>query len=210
MTIRLGRAGALALVVGLLSIVGVSGCGGSSTQQPARLEHAKRHYQHQVAAGTIVPAHAEPRSQASLHPPDCMRAKVSLGRAAGTIDFSAVCFTSPKGGRVGFDLERAPLYGLRGTAPSIVSFSKRLKVLGSGAISQPGSCVSKRGNELFCSARAMGRIVLSGALAVNPRTRCSNGVAIVRVSSPPCGKAGEACSLVATVRTLATGPPRGC
>jgi hypothetical protein len=205
--VTIGRVGAVVVALGLVSIV--SGCGGSGTQQPNRLEVAKRRYQRQVAAGAIVPAHAEPKRQASLHPPDCMRAKASLGRSADTIYFSAVCFTSPKGGRVGFGLERAPLYGLRGTEASIVSFSKRPKVVGSGAIRPNGSCVSKRSNELFCSAGARGRIVLSGSLMVNPQTRCSNEVSIVRVSSPPC-KAGEACSLVAIVRTLATGPPRGC
>lgn len=201
------------VLAAVLALLSMPACGEESSSTEGKLDREgfADGYGPEISPG-VYKIEDEPKSQQSLTPPDCMRARVFVGREPGEVDFVAECFTGPKGGRVGFTvgghwLDEEEQEG----DPGVRGFSRRPRSTGPGAVDSYGSCKRFRKElSLNCEARARGRVTISGDLQFNPEERCSIGVSVI-VRRPVERCRDTLCAMPDyRGRFLASGKPSGC
>jgi hypothetical protein len=132
----------------------------------------------------------------------CSRAVVKTGHRAMTITFSLRCSGPRRGRTVGFAIWRYP-----GRASGIVAYGAPVRVTGAGARSGRARCSLNRGT-LGCHTSIDGPVRIAGRLRVRPASRCTEGVSLVQVISPPCHE--RTCGGAPRLTQLSRGKPRGC
>lgn len=190
------------LLIGLMAVVWVTGCGSSerepSTQGDVRVNEPGDHQK----SKKLITGKGQPAKGASF----CTSATAKRGRMPGLVEFSARCIGLTKGGPIDLAVVLDPGGGGNRGA-RIVWHGPTLRVSGGRTGSHDGRC-SMEQQALECGAEATGRVEIAGRFGISPVAECTTTVSIVDITVAPC--AGNYCESGPVLDQLFSRRPRGC
>jgi hypothetical protein len=193
---------AAGVLSGLLSACGGGDSSSAAVTSPAKLAKLSAHRPHKGAGDTA---------------PSCRSASVTLGEAAGEIDFRVDCVARGQRETVGVSIGRVPIgsgvHSTQDLLSGIRSFSRSPAVSGPGRLKGTGVCrrvasgnrVDRSG--LSCEALSRGRVRIQGRIFVSPTSRCKKKVEIQATGGSGCR---QPCAPSLPIALLADEVPRGC